>query len=121
MPFIVKLVINSISIFLASALLPGVFLKSYPTAIWVALVISLLNAFIKPLLIILTIPITIFTFGIFLFLINAIIFSMAAYLINGFAIEGFFTAVILSLIVSILNYLMESPGMKRKKDEEQVF
>lgn len=121
MHFFVKLAINSISIFLASSFLPGVHIKNYPTAIWVALLISLLNVFFKPLLIILTIPITVFTFGIFLFFINAIIFSVAAYLINGFSIDGFFTAIILSLIVSVLNYLMELPGMKKRKDKEQVF
>ncbi len=121
MPFIIKLIVNSLSIFFASYLLPGVHLSSYPKAIWVAIIISLLNVFFKPFLIILTIPITIFTFGIFLFFINAIIFSLAAYLIHGFAIDSFFTAIILSLIVSVLNYLMELPGIKKKKDKEQVF
>ncbi len=122
MHFLVKLVIQSISIFTASWLLPGVHISSYPKAIWVAIVISLLNVFIRPFLVILTIPITIYTYGIFLLFINAVIVALAAYLINGFAIDNFLYAIYLSIIVSLLNYLMELPTMRKKKnDDEQVF
>ncbi len=121
MYFLIKLIINSISIFLVATFLPGVHVINYPTAIWVALVVSVLNVFFKPFFIILTIPITIFTFGIFLFFINAIIFLLAAYLIRGFSIDGFFVAFMMSLIVSLLNYLMELPGMRKKNDDEQTF
>jgi len=120
MHFIAKLAINSISIFLAASLLPGVYVSSYPKAIWVAVVISLLNVFLKPFLIIFTIPITLVTFGLFLLVINAIIIALAAYMINGFGVESFWTAFILSIFISLLNYLMELPAMRRKKQDNQL-
>jgi len=120
MYFIAKLAINSISIFLAASFLPGVHVSSFPKAIWVALVISILNVLFKPFLILLTIPITIFTFGFFLLFINAIIISAAAYLINGFAVDSFLNAFILSLIVALLNYLMELPAMRKNRENDRL-
>jgi putative membrane protein len=121
MPFLVKLAIQSISIFLASALLPGVHVSDYLTAIWVAIVIALLNVFLRPLLIIFTIPITVFTFGLFLLVINAIIIVLAASMISGFNIDGFWWAFLLSIIISLLNYLMERSAIKANNRKDQTF
>jgi len=119
MYFLAKLAINSISIFFAASFLPGVYVSSYPKAIWVAVVIGLLNVFVKPFLILLTIPITLFTFGIFLLFINAIIISIAARMINGFSVETFWAAFFLSIIIALLNYLMELPAMRQKRNDNQ--
>jgi putative membrane protein len=67
-----------------------------------AVVLGLLNIFVKPLLIILTLPITIFTFGLFLFVINALIILLAAKFVNGFRVDGFWWALLFSLLLSIL-------------------
>lgn len=114
---LIRIIISSISIFLAAWLLPGVEVTSYPTAILVAVVVSLLNVFFKPILIVLTIPITIFTFGIFLLFINAIIFIVAAYFLPGFTIDGIFIAFILSILVSFFNFIF---GMPKKTQTHQT-
>lgn len=111
MQTIVRIIISSLSIFFAAWLLPGVEITNFPTAILVAIVIALLNVFFKPIFIILTIPITIFTFGIFLLFINAILFIIASYFLSGFDINGIFTAFIFSILVSVFNFML---GMPRK-------
>ncbi|MDY0216394.1 MAG: phage holin family protein [Bacteroidales bacterium] len=121
MNLLAKLAIQSISIFVAAMLLPGVHVSSYLTAIWIAIVIALLNVFIRPLLIIFTIPITIFTFGLFLLVINAIIIYLAASMIKGFNVDDLWWAFLLSVIVSLLNYLMEWPAMHKNKRNDQTF
>ncbi len=121
MHFLAKLAIQSISIFLAAALLPGVHVSSYLTAIWIAIVIGILNVFLRPLLIIFTIPITMFTFGLFLLVINAVIIILAASMISGFDIDGFWWAFLLSLIISLLNYLMELSAIKTNNRKNQTF
>lgn len=119
MNFILKIIVTSLSIFFSSWLLTDVHIDSYPTAIWVALVIALLNVFLKPILILLTIPVTFLTFGLFLLVINAIIVYVADYFVKGFYIDGFFTAFILSLLISVLNYVMEWPAMKARQRQRQ--
>jgi putative membrane protein len=90
----------------AAWLLPGVALRDYLSAILVALVLALLNTLLKPILVILTIPITIFTFGFFLLVINAAMALLAAYLVPGFYIAGFWWAVAFSIIVSLMNLMI---------------
>lgn len=119
MQYLFKIIINSLSIFIASSLLSNVTISNYFTAIWVAVVIAFLNVFFKPLLILLTIPITLFTFGIFLLFINAIIILLASSLIEGFTVETFWSAFVLSLLISILNYIFEYPAIKANRNENK--
>jgi putative membrane protein len=115
MQFIIKILVSSLALFLAAYLIPGVSISDYPTAILVALVISLLNIFLKPILILFTIPITIFTFGVFLFFINAIIIYIASSFINGFTVQSFWDAFIFSLLLSIIQFLFGLPDSIQKK------
>lgn len=80
--------------------LPGIHVDSIYTAIIVALVLGLLNIFIKPILVLFTLPATIFTFGLFLLVINAIIVEICAYLVKGFGVANFWNAILFSLILS---------------------
>ena len=95
-------------------LLPGIEVAGFFTAILVALVLAVLNIFLKPLFIILTIPITIFTFGLFLFVINALIILLAAEFVGGFHVEGFWWALLFSIILTIISGLL---GIRGKKQE----
>jgi putative membrane protein len=114
MGFLIKLIISALAVFAASYLLPGVDVESFTTAIIVALVLAVLNLLLKPLLIILTIPITIVTLGLFLLVINAIIVLVCAELVGGFKVEGFIYALLFSLVISLITSLME--GIAKKKD-----
>jgi len=105
-----KLLINTVSIFVVSYVLPGIQVDSFLTALVVAVVLALLNVTLKPLLIVLTIPLTIVTFGLFLFVVNVLVLYAAAALIDGFHIAGFWWALLFSLLVSLLNGLLFKPG-----------
>ena len=106
MNWLIKLILSAVSVLIASYILRGVHVDGFLTAIIIALVIAILNFFLRPLLVILTIPITILTFGLFLLVINAIIVLIADEFIGGFHVEGLGWAILFSLIVSFVNYLL---------------
>lgn len=106
MSFIIRLLISTVAVIVASYILPGVAVDSFTTAILAALIISLLNVLVKPILIILTIPFTILTLGLFLLVINAIIILLASSIIPGFAVDGFWYALLFSIVLSIVNSLL---------------
>ena len=115
-----RFVINTISVAVAvgllSYLLPGVEVNHMFDALLVAVVLAILNNIVKPLLIILTIPATILTLGLFLFVINALIIQMAAWVIDGFHVQSFWWALLFSLLLSLLKSLM-GYGEKDKKEK----
>ncbi|HJW17085.1 MAG TPA: phage holin family protein [Flavisolibacter sp.] len=108
MGFIIKVLITAVAVYLAAYLLPGVTITDVKTTIIVALVLALLNTFIKPILVILTIPITLVTLGLFLLVINALMVKWAAGLVSGFTVDGWFSALLVSLIVTIVSYILNS-------------
>lgn len=113
MNWIVRLLLSAVSVLIASYILKGVHVDGFFTAFVIAVVIALLNFFLRPLLVILTIPITILTFGLFLLVINAIIVLIADEFIHGFVVDGIGWALLFSLIVSFVNYLL---GVKQIED-----
>jgi putative membrane protein len=86
----------------------GVSLNGYQAALVAAFVIGLLNTFVKPLLVVLTLPVTVITVGLFLFVINALMFWAAASLLDGFSVTGFTAALIGSVMYSVLSYLINT-------------
>lgn len=108
MSLIVKLLLSSITVFIAAYLLPGVHVDTFWDAIIVAVVIGLLNIFVRPLLIFLTIPATIITLGLFLFVINALIVWMASNMISGFTVSNFWWALLFTILLSGINSLFNS-------------
>ncbi len=108
MKLIIRLLLNALAVVLLSKLLNGVSVDGYTTAVIVAIVISLLNIFVKPILVILTIPVTIVTFGLFLLVINAFIIYLASHLIGGFSVNSVWTAIIFSILLSILQSILHS-------------
>ncbi len=108
MKLILRLLLNAIAVVILSYVLPGVGVDSMMTAILVAVVLSILNFLVKPILVIFTLPITILTLGLFLLVINAIIIQLAAKLIDGFYVSGFWWAVIFSLLLAILQAILHS-------------
>jgi len=113
MRLILKLLVSSLAVFFGAYILDGVFLDGFPTAILVAVLMGFLNAFLRPILIILTIPITLITFGLFLLAINAVIILLADYALSGFKVDSFLTAVFYSIIVSLITWLLEAIAKPR--------
>lgn len=113
MNLLVRLIINTLAIFAAAMLLPGVHVKDFTTAIVVAIVMGVLNLLLKPLLIILTIPITIVTLGLFLLVINAIIVLVCSGLVDGFKVDGFIYALLFSLVISFISSVLSGPKEKK--------
>lgn len=108
MRFIIKILITAVAVYLAAYLIPGVTINSVQTTVIVALVLALLNTFIKPILIILTIPITIVTLGLFLLVINALMVKWAADLVHGFHVTGWWPALLVSLLVTVVSYILDA-------------
>ena len=107
MKLLIKIIISSLAVMVAGLLLPGVHIEDYFTGIAVALILAFLNAFLKPLLVILTIPATLVTFGLFLLVINAAIILLADYIVPGFVVDNFWWALLFSLLLSIITSLFE--------------
>ena len=106
--WLIKILICSVNVFLLAAILPGVEIKDNNIfyAIMVAIVLSLLDAIIKPILILLTLPATIFTLGLFLFVINACIILIDDHFVHGFNVDGFWYALLFSVVLSFFNSLV---------------
>ncbi|WGD35405.1 phage holin family protein [Olleya sp. YS] len=108
MNLIIRLLLNAIAVFFLAEVLKGVYVDNYITSIIVAIVLSILNLLIKPILVILTLPITILTLGLFLFVINGLIILLADKFIDGFAVSSIWTAILFSILLSILQWLFQS-------------
>lgn len=114
---VIKLIVNTLSVFITAWILgDAVHLSSFGTAILVALVLAVFNVTLKPLLIFFTLPATIVTFGLFLFVINALIIMAADSLIGGFDVANFWWALLFSLVLSVINAMLYSLGDGRKKE-----
>jgi putative membrane protein len=119
MNYILKILITAVNAFLLAYLLPGIEIHNFGTALLVAFVLSLLNGFIKPILILLTLPVTIFTLGLFLLIINAVIILIDAHFVGGFEINDpeFLNALLFSILLSLTNSFAHS--FTKKKEEKK--
>lgn len=108
-----RLVVSSLAVFVADWLLPGVTIDSFATAIGVAIVLGILNATLKPLLIIITIPLTFFSLGLFLLIINAIIIGVADQWVDGMHVSSAWTAILFSFLISTISSWMYKWGEGR--------
>lgn len=113
MNFLFKVLISTFAVFISAYLLNGVSVEPFTTAIVVAFVLALLNALLKPILVILTIPVTVMSLGLFLLVINAFIIQLAAYIVRGFEVANFWWALLFSIILSVVSWLLEQPVRPR--------
>jgi putative membrane protein len=111
-----RIIVSAISVVLTAYLLPGVHVRDLLTALILAVVLAILNGIVKPVLIILTIPVTIITLGLFLSVINAVIILIAGRLVPGFVVDGFWWALLFSIILSMITSLL-SIGLRDKEPE----
>jgi putative membrane protein len=97
--------VNAAALLLVAYLFPGVKVESFFAALMAALVLGLVNAVIRPILVILTLPVTLLTLGLFLFVINALLFWLAAEIVQGFHVDGFLAALIGSILYSLITLI----------------
>jgi putative membrane protein len=103
--FLVRLLIAAAGLWLAQALIPGVEIRGAGTLFIAAFLLGVVNAFVRPILVILTLPITIVTLGLFLWVINAVMLGLVAKLLDGFDLHGFGAALLGALVVSITSWI----------------
>ncbi|NHF58299.1 phage holin family protein [Flavobacteriaceae bacterium TP-CH-4] len=115
MKFILRMLLSALAVVILAKILPHVTVDTYLTAFIVAIVLSILNLIVKPILVILTLPVTIVTFGLFLLIINACIILMADYFIDGFSVDGLWWALLFSLLLSFLQSILFSLLKEEKK------
>lgn len=104
MKTILRWILTSLAIMLIAYFLPGVVINGLWSAMWVVVFLAIVNVLIKPLLILITLPINILTLGLFTFVINALLIMLASSVIKGFSVSGFITALLFSLLLSIASY-----------------
>ncbi len=115
MKLLARILLSAIAVLVIANFLSGVHVSDYTTAVIVAVILGVLNMFVKPILVILTLPVTFVTFGLFLLVINAIIIFMAGSLIDGFSVDGWMSAIIFSFLLSFLeSFLFSVMGDKKK-------
>ncbi len=106
MGIFIKWLISAAAILLVSYVLPGVEVAGFWAALWVALFLALVNTVIRPLLVLLTLPINILTLGLFTLVINALLVMLASSVLDGFAVSGFMAAFWFALVLALFNYLL---------------
>jgi putative membrane protein len=102
--FLIRMLITSLGLWVASAIVPGLEIQGFGTLLGSAILLGLVNAVVRPVIILLTLPITIVTLGVFLLVINAAMLGLVASLLKSFAIQGFFSALLGSVIVSLVSW-----------------
>lgn len=106
------------AVWLTAELVPGVRVASFATALGVALVLGLLNAVVRPLLVVLTLPVTVLTLGLFLLVVNAAVLALCAWFLPGFAIAGFWNALVaalvLTLVSTVIGWILPEGRRKRR-------
>jgi putative membrane protein len=104
--FLIRAAVVAIGLWLASQIVPGIEFNSTESLIAAALLLGIINAFVRPILIILTLPITLLTLGLFLLVINGLMIELVSALLSGFVVTGFWPAVGASIVVSLTSWVM---------------
>ncbi len=116
--WLLKILVCAVNVFILAYILPGIEIKDMFTALIVAVVLSFLDAVVKPLLVLLTLPATLLTLGLFLFVINACIILIDAHFVGGFKVESFWHAMLFSILLSFFNSFIHKkawPADKKNK------
>lgn len=104
--FLVWLLINALGVYVTAAILPGVTLRDFGTAVVVAVILAVANAVIRPILVVLTLPLTILTLGLFLLVINALMVLLVDALLDGFSTRNFWWALLFGIVLALINTVL---------------
>lgn len=108
MGLLITWLVSGLSIFIAAHIIPGVEVADLTSALIVAVVLGIINTFLKPILTILTLPITIVTLGLFSLVLNALLIMLASRIVTGFTVSGLLPAILFSIVLSIVNSILNS-------------
>ena len=114
MYLLIRWIVNAAALMLVAYLYPGVSVTSFGAAMVAALVLGLVNAVIRPILVLLTLPVTLLTLGLFLFVINALLFWLVAEVVQGFHVAGFGSALLGSILYSVITLITSWLFFRRK-------
>jgi putative membrane protein len=106
MRFLVRLLLNGIAIIVAAWLLPGIHISSPFAGLVAGIILGFVNAIVRPVLFVLTLPFTLVTLGLFIFVLNAICFGLTAWLVPGFSVDGFGWALLGALLVTVVSWIL---------------
>ena len=115
---LIRWALSALALILTSKIVPGITVDSFTALLIAAIVLGLVNAIVKPILVFFTLPLTFLTLGLFLLVVNAITFGLAAWLVPGFSVNGFLPAMLGSIVMSILSFLFSmfiNIGEEKKK------
>ncbi len=112
---LIRLLLQGVAVFVAAYILPGIYLTNFWYALLVALILSIVNVTVRPVLQLLTLPITVFTLGFFLLVINALMVMLVDFFVEDFAVKGFWTAMLFSIIISIVYWVLDGIFNDEKK------
>jgi putative membrane protein len=106
--FLIRAAVVALGLWLASQIVPGVEIRSTASLIAAALLLGVVNAFVRPILVILTLPITLLTLGLFLLVINGLMVELVSHFLEGFVVDGLWPAILTALVVSVTSWVMSS-------------
>jgi putative membrane protein len=106
--FLVRVLVNAAAIYLIAAVVPGIDVSGALTALGAGLVLGLINAIVRPVLVVLTLPITLLTLGLFLLVLNALCLWLTSLVVEGFVVEGFWPAILGALLVSAVSWILSA-------------
>ena len=104
--FLIRAALVALGLWVASEIIPGVQVLSIGSLIWAALVLGIVNAIIRPILVILTFPITLLTLGLFLLVINGLMIKLVTVFVHGFVVDGFISAILCAVVVSLTSWIV---------------
>jgi len=113
MNLIIRVILTAILVMVLANFMTGVYVRDFPTSVIVAVVLGLLNLFVKPILVLFTLPVTIFTLGLFLLVINAVIILLCTKIVDGFKVDSFWIALLFSVLLSVFQSILF--GMSKEK------
>ncbi len=108
MKLLVRLLINAVAVLICAYFIPGVAVDGFVSALWVAVALAILNTFLKPILMLISFPINLITFGLFTIVVNTIIILLADYLVPGLTIETFWLAVLFGIVLTIVSGILDN-------------
>lgn len=107
MKTLIHFLVSAIAILISAYLLPGVYVNGLVTAFILAVILGVVNTFVRPVLVFLTLPLTVVTFGLFILVINALLIMLASYIVPGFTVAGFWYAFLFGIVLAVVSYVLE--------------
>lgn len=107
MKTLLHFVVSAIAILISAYLLPGVYVDGILAAFILAVILGVINTFIRPVLVVLTLPLTVVTLGLFILVINALLVMLASYIVPGFTVAGFWYAFLFGIVLAVVSYVLE--------------